>query len=735
MRAKGYYDEDEDDDESDDGSVEPQKKFDRFPKPAPVQHVDGGEGGEEGADGGGVGSSEEEGEEGDIRRIKRERKNRVEKSQQKFARMSAARPTATVDVVTDVDALKVAMGSLGGGVQIVEEEEEECSDSEETTTERTGTATDDGRPRPPAASVTQSRRQQPARATIFCDECGEPSPEGSAFCSCGEPLLGDTEYATTVAPSPPPTAPGAPSPQRGVNGRRSPSPAREGEGERRGPWRLQSEPPMSSSSDEEEQGKVNEPSPAPVVLPKVGGFPAAPRRRGRGKLPASEVGEAEVVVDGAAAAHGGVEAMGQASGGHLTAKEASPKNVSSNNASPKNLGVGEASPKKVVTGESRPKVSKAMQASPKKPKAQEVMWGGVGGHGGMTEEEEEAFKAKALMEADDLLDAFAPPRAPAARLTMTAVRREGGIEQGGGMLDPFLKSLKPSKWNAGEGDDDDDDDGHGEGGGGIFEQGTQSLLKARPAPKIDPRLDPSPSPNFQNRKQQQQQHVQRQQANGQLDSTFASVANSHATAVSAIMDSSVVHALREAKALFDEGILTHEEFTAQKRIILGQPAPVQQQHQYRAPHQQQSSVGHQGAYGVGDDAAGDERLSAADRAAVLRGLVDDDDSDIHGRVGVGVGEVARRKGGFVVDNSKTMAHHVVTDDSEMGGGEVFMMRPPSASTISSVQVDDYPKKQQQREKAAPMVPGTVDWSAADGDDFRPETQASCCPSFGFVGKS
>lgn len=219
----------------------------------------------------------------------------------------------------------------------------------------------------------------------------------------------------------------------------------------------------------------------------------------------------------------------------------------------------------------------------------------------------DSTKMKALEEADEMMMMLAPPKRSVPDISPnTAERPASG---GGRAADSFLvtlgmpKSIPEGRW--GEGAEESDDEQRRSParskvvGGGVIRKGASPARGQGPAHEKE-WGDKEKGNIFGQGNQmllQDKKHVQQardkshglshganfnagggvgkaqgQGASQDLENSFETQADTVVTKVStvsaAVMDPAVIRALREAKALLDDGVLTADEFQHQKRIIL-----------------------------------------------------------------------------------------------------------------------------------------------------------------------
>ena len=327
---------------------------------------------------------------------------------------------------------------------------------------------------------------------------------------------------------------------------------------------------------------------------------------------------------------------------------------------------------------------------------------------------------------------------------------------GAGMLDPFLKSLgmpetiPEGRW--GEGEDQSDDEqrspqkGGGKEGEGRNRAGGRVQGKAKGADGIVEQRDAGQGAaaghgnifalgndvmlqDKTNLQQQQQQQQQQDKPKGRakphqrspplgrgsfvggerrvagregqdLDNSFETQADTVVTKFSsvsaAVMDPAVIRALREAKALLDDGVLTEEEFKHQKRIILeggANPYGVQQYGVQHSPPTRDGLIGYDEGTPVRhqqlERGAVGTRVLTADSQSTIRPppAQTAQDSEDHGPVKWMSDERGVRKAQWAprVDKSGLVSAAAKEDAPTI---QMKTIRPTSASTVMSSDPDD-----------------------------------------------
>ncbi|EKX53501.1 hypothetical protein GUITHDRAFT_133200 [Guillardia theta CCMP2712] len=212
---------------------------------------------------------------------------------------------------------------------------------------------------------------------------------------------------------------------------------------------------------------------------------------------------------------------------------------------------------------------------------------------GMREKKEEmknsnqgrADPASAIEEADALLVAFAPPKRSEEVTFFSVPKREA--EDG---MDPFLLSLgmpkraPKAKWGEGREEREGGKERSSSTEGSLFKGVNESLLTK----KEETKMRSSVSGGQGRRGRSSYGSRGEESFSSRHEETFDSHATSSprqstgrlsSSMTAAVMDPAVIRALREAKALLDENVLTEEEFRMQKEIILARGYAQQQQQQ------------------------------------------------------------------------------------------------------------------------------------------------------------
>ena len=473
-------------------------------------------------------------------------------------------------------------------------------------------------------------RKSPQRlgGVVFCGECGEPNKSGVLYCSCGEPLAEDDDYSSPTQRPPPARERLSPARNRNSGGdvrqnmgaddagdtstyeaasvspgagnedagkamlqrhRGAPKiPAASSSGGGQGGWKLMPEP-KDESEDEE-------------VSP-----------RGRERVRERERERAQQMREQAA------RYRFQGDSGGVGADGRGDDDGDDNDGGTRNGGaVGVGTERTGATAESRGSSAAGEEAqvvvrgdAARRHRRAPLDKTGVSSDAAMRAEEGEgglegtgkadSTKIKALEEADEMMMMFAPPKRSAQPSSLT--RKEGPAQSASGAPDSFLttlgmpKTIPEGRWGEGDEENHDEDRSPGVGSKGvdramarkngasflgyerqekdtakndIFGQGTQVLLQDKK------HMAQEQHAHKENSKMISQTggggHQRARGAAQDLDTSFETQADTIVTKVStmsaAVMDPAVIRALREAKALLDDGVLTEDEFKHQKRIIL-----------------------------------------------------------------------------------------------------------------------------------------------------------------------